>query len=1253
MSTTAIRVVSPYKGLAPFEDSDVDALLFFGRERETEVIVANLLASKLTVLYGPSGVGKSSVLRAAVARRLRATAPDAEVVVCGEWSAHTGFQEVDGEAFFILDQFEEAFLYHEDDAMSAELAALLERPHVHVLIAMREDALARLDAFQARVPGVLTNRLRLDQLDLSAARAAIVGPLDHWNAVAPAAAVTIEVALVDEVLRQVESRPGRIEAPYLQLVMERVWEEERTVGSRVLHASTLQRLGGAEAIVSAHLERALASLPPHDAEIATNALKFLVTPSRTKIAQSFGDLVGYTDESPVELHHVLEILASQRILRASSDVDDDGRRYEIFHDVLAEPVLAWRREFESRAALAAAARRHRRLWVVAAGSLLLAAAMVVLAVFALAQRSEASKQRQSAQQQAAIARHQQHVAEQQTAKATAAQQEAEANAKAAKANEQEAQANAQEAQANEQKAQANQQKAEENAQRAAQEEQKANANAAEAQANQEQATKNAQRAHAAASDAQRSKQMAVKAKQAALHNLARAKRSERTANVGKDVALARANLSVDPVKSVQAALAAAKLAPASPSVEDALRSSLVAMSVHGILDGGGGAVNQAVFGANGTLIATGAQGGDVRIFSAATNRLLRTLEPGSPVAALEFSPDGTQLAVATSRNGALLYDVGSGKLEATLQHGGPVLDVVYAGGGKYVVTGSADFSTRIWDASTGALLRQIVGNAAQQTISVSPDGGRVAVLSRGTAVAHVYDVPSGDGVAAVQPPGEVTDLAFSPNGKYLVTTGRRNGFVWDTGDWHLLHVLSGHEAAIDDVAFAPDGRVVTASIDSSARVWDPATGAALFTLGAQHQQKVLAVAVRPDDGQVATASADQTARLWDEQLGQTPRILAGHTDAVTGLAYSPDGSLLLTASADGTARVWLTESPSLHDVGRQGGAVSTVAYSPDGKLVLSAGADGTAKLWRGTQLVQTLRQGGKVSTAAFTPDGLDVVTAGDDGTAKLWRAADGALLATYAHGAPARAVIGPGGRTVVTAGSDGNVRLWARTGTLRWTAAHGAPVTALAVSRDGSVASGGADGTVRLWRADGTAVSTALTGHTAGITSLAFSPDGRVLASGSSDSTARLWDARTGKPLHTLGGHLQGVTSVSFSPDGTDVLTSSVDGDAWIWRTATGRLFRKLKFHVSTVSRAAFSPDGRWVVTAGPTTAGIWQARSGKLLYFLDNAHGNLTWAAWAPDSLRIVAGDTGGGVESFTCPLCARTPELVAQAKARLAGLG
>src|SRR5438445_13141701 len=89
MSVSAESPPTPFKGLAAFQDTELDALLFYGREREREVVVANLLASRLTVLYGASGVGKTSLLRAAVAHSLRRL-HDAAVVVFSSWAGEPG-----------------------------------------------------------------------------------------------------------------------------------------------------------------------------------------------------------------------------------------------------------------------------------------------------------------------------------------------------------------------------------------------------------------------------------------------------------------------------------------------------------------------------------------------------------------------------------------------------------------------------------------------------------------------------------------------------------------------------------------------------------------------------------------------------------------------------------------------------------------------------------------------------------------------------------------------------------------------------------------------------------------------------------------------------------------------------------------------------------------------------------------------------------------------------------------------------------
>ena len=145
----------PYKGLAPFDDSDQDALFFFGRERDRDVIVSNLMAARLTVLYGPTGVGKSSILRAGVAHGLRQEA-GIGVVVFDTWTedpitgileaARAGLPfveglrgaaaEAGGDLYLVLDQFEEYFVYHEAEdgpgTLAWELPELLLRRQARV-----------------------------------------------------------------------------------------------------------------------------------------------------------------------------------------------------------------------------------------------------------------------------------------------------------------------------------------------------------------------------------------------------------------------------------------------------------------------------------------------------------------------------------------------------------------------------------------------------------------------------------------------------------------------------------------------------------------------------------------------------------------------------------------------------------------------------------------------------------------------------------------------------------------------------------------------------------------------------------------------------------------------------------------------------------------------------------------------------------------------------------------------------------------
>ena len=1233
---------SPYKGLAPFEDSEQDALFFFGRERECEVAVANIVASKLTVLYGPSGVGKSSMLRAAVTRRLREVAPEADVMVLSEWAGDPVLPQPRGEAFLILDQFEEYFLYHGEGRLLDDLPELLERPRVHVLISLRDDALSRLDAFQARIPSVFANRLSIDHLDRAAARAAIVGPIDRWNELVPEAErAGIEGALVAAVLDEVASAPGgngssgssRIEAPYLQLVMERVWEEERAQGSSLLRAETLERLGGAREIVSAHLERTLGTLTPHDAAIAASALVYLVTPSRTKIAQSFDDLVGYTDEPSDELRDVLELLAAQRILRVSAvDGGSDGRRYEIFHDVLAEPVLTWRRGFAAEAALeaerAASAKRHRRLTVIAVGAGLVAAAMIALAAYAVSQKNEASQAAHRARVAAAAAT---------------------VSAKNAKKAEKNAQQQTQNAQQQTKKANEATQTAKQETKTANEQTQKAN----DATQTAQQQTQKAQHAEAVAK-VQKNKANAAtaRAKVQAQHARARAL-AER----------ARATAATNPVGSVALALEAYAREPGA-STEDVLRNSVVADRVRAVMRGGGGKVETAVFSPNGSHLVSLADRGGARLFDA-NGTLVRRLGSGHP-SAVAFSPDSSVAATAGS-DGVQLWNATTGAPARTLSSARTMTlqnadTVVFSANGKRIAAGGAGAAV-VWSAD-GTQLASFPHDGVVTSVELDADGTRlvtVATDSSGRQQARVFDVGSGS-LAFLIPERGITSAVFSPDGTWVATTSNdKTERLWDatSGAQHSSRTADGH---LLDAQFSSDGKTLLAANDAGGALVTNVPGLDIQSQLLGPTNRVVGASFSPDGQYAVVASLDGTARVYRADDGfQLAVLTAGSTGGVLDANWG--GRRVVTAAEDGRVRIFDPGvNPLLGLVGKHAGAVTSVHVSPNGKLALSSSADKTARLWslRGGGSV-VLQHDGPVEDATFSHDGSLVLTGSDDGTAKLWRAPGGGLVRTLPVGSGVRAVdFAPDDRTVATAEADGTAAIWrvsdgARLHVLPATA--GKPVDAVRFSWDGTlVATAGDDGVARIWDAKSGKLLHRLTGHTDAVTSVAFSRDDTRIVTASKDDTARLWDVASGTLIRTLAGHTGAVNDAEFSPDGSLIVTASADDDLRLWNGRTGRSGHILRGHFGSVSTGAFSPNGKWIVSGGPTTVGIWTVKTGT--FFLPTNSNDpylrgptlaVSSVVFAPNGRTVVAGSLDGSVRDYDCLACAGAAGLVAQGKAEL----
>ena len=1284
---------SPYKGLASFADSDLDERFFFGRDREIELVTANLVASRLTVLYGPSGVGKSSLLRAGVVRRLRTLVPAGQGAVAGDgalpvvvdtWrddpdatiAAAAGARlpgpdealadvlaervaEVDGELYLVLDQMEEYFVYHGRDRggpLRKSLAEILGRPElrVHVLLGIRDDALAELDAFKGRVPALFGNVLRLDHLDRAAAQEAILRPLMELEALG-GPHVEAEPAFVAEVVDQVASGRierrlagrgvvpgaagrGRVEAPYLQLVLERVWEVERAEGSSVLRAETLAELGGAGRIVQRHLENALAGLDAPDRELVSRLFHQLVTPSGTKISHGVDDLSRYAGVDPSRLEGVLHELSTERVVRALPGRNGGGARYEIFHDVLAAAVLDWGARHESERALAeeraAARRRFRRMSAIAGLALAGLALMALLTAYAFDQRAEAEQQTQRAN--LAQAR-----AEEQTELAAAAKADAEASAATALANEQRAvevaaEARAAEQRADEQAAEAKRLAAVADDQRAEAERQQREADEARAAATRiaaseavarDEAVAAEQEAVRAEAEAVTAKNRAERAERRAETALSNAERSERRAIAARRqaeadalVAEAVSRLQVDPERSLLLALRSAALARTS-ELEGVLRDGLLAVRARTVLPGAGGSVESLAVSADGSLVVVPGADGEARVYEAATGRRLARLRHGAPISSLALSADGSSVVTGGADGVALLWNARTGTSPGRVVHGAPIRALALSPDGRLLATAAGE-SARVWSVADRRSVARLQHPFAVDGVSFDPAGTRLLTLARD---ARIY--PVGDWGAApvvLDQPGQILTASFAPTGPLVATGGRDDlATIWNGSDGTQHRRLVGHRGDVIEVAWSPNGtQVATASSDNGGRVFRADTGELLTFLGA-HSNHVVGVAFSPDGRAVATASLDGSAHVWSGIAYERTAALRGHGGSVLDVTFAPDGQSVVTGSADGSARVWKPSvDPVLSLVGRHEAAGRAVAVSPGGGMIASAGLDRVLRLWRREgAIVRTIPQPTAIVDVAFSPDGTLLVTGGSDGVARVWRVRDGRALGSFDHGAPLTSVVfDPAAVRVLTAGADGVARVWGRAG-----------------------------GRPRELRHGGGPIGAAV-----------FSPDGVFAATAGADAEGRVWRVGTGRLVGKLTGHHEDdLTSIAYSPDGTRLVTSSLDAEAHVWNVATFGHVRALGGHSAVVSDVAFSADSRWIATAGPTTVGLWETREPRRIekstpvLFLRGHGPRVRSVAFVPGTRRVVSTGDDGTVRTYLCELCGATGQLISLTQRRLARLG
>ncbi len=1113
----------PYRGLERFDEEH--AGLFFGREAEVARIMERLRAGRFAAVFGPSGSGKSSLVRAGVIPAVRAGAPalegmrvvvvtpgaaplaalaaatgpggtgqslDTAELAADERALAAGLEDGhEGPTLLVVDQLEELFtLCRDPDERLAFLralryAAIVPGGHVSVIVAMRADFYHRLTecppfALLASEQGHLVCPLSREEL-----RQAIEEP-------ARRAGLTLAPGLAGRLIDEVDERPGSL--PLLQHVLLELWRRRE---GRALTLEAYHESGGLEGALAKRANEVYASLSADQQALARHVLLRLTEPGEgaedTRRRAELRELARRPDERAA-IEAVVGVLAEARLVSLGRDPASGEPSAEVTHEALIRGWPRLRAWIDEERDLL---RAHRRL-------------------------TDATREWQAADGDEALLYRGGRLA-----------------------------------------------LWDERDQGALNEAERAFLAASRARAQRE---RSARRRRVRLAIAGLASGLVVVGAVAGIALWQRhVATDQRDAAASRRIAAtASVQLATDPELALQLARVA-YLRSSTPEAEQALRQATHDTNLRAIIPVNGVAPSEMSFSRDGRQLVTSTLGAGVQVWSVPDGRKLTDLgRRKGYVYSARFSEDGRRLLVLRDpygRHGRIpdrgpgaaitIWDVARGRFvsQPTIPPGSTPVQASPQGD---VLVLHSRGALRFIDWVSGQSLGKLgVGESSVGFSSVSGDGRRW-VSCAGDGFLRLRSPSTGASARFSGCRPKARSFAIDEHGERVATIDSHDRLtVWGLDvRHHAMHLVASRTGpfSVDTVPlFLPDGRVVTGSANGPISIWNPQTNESVSLRG--HRGASLGLAVTRDGAYLASSGDDGSVRVWDVRSA-TPRIVARNV-----ISTAQSSRAVVTLGKDMILRTWTAEGRRSRRAPRplKGPPLTALAADASGSRVAGITASGEvesiAGQASGAEPLGIMPPGHRV--IAVSPDGTHIAAVGSL-RIRIWgpsgRRPQLIPPDIRPFGSPGDAAairFSPDGRQLVVASRRiDSVVVWSLAGPqvpVKFTA--GTPSTSVNMSADGRfIASGGVNGVIRVWDAHSRRVLAVLSNARGPIRTLNFNSEGHALVSSGGDGVIRVWDWTRRLELLELRRQRGAVRMASFTPDGTGVVSTGADGAFRVWK---------------------------------------------------------------------------------------------------------